>query len=517
MKSRSILALALVVASAAAVPTAFQDHPISDEPELNTGSQFEQRACPHVREVNGVKRCIGNKERRDPEPIQIGGGLTLDAEDKVSPKLDSTNGKSWKRGINEYRYSKKRSDHGLSESTELVTGSNPNENRSDGKPMEEVSKRACPHVRDVDGVKRCIGNKERRETNVEGEMTEDILKRACPHGRDVDGVKRCIGSKQKRDEETFKEDESFRVGLDEYSSGKQRLDDCPTCEGKLKDRDIVQQDDFSERNFDRLKRPKVAWFSGEERDDCPSCDGSKSWGSGSGVIVTGPQSNAEDNQDSSQEKKTRAAFVTDPERLERTSVADECVSCPRASDDKEKRSAEPEPAPKAEEDYFDSVPFGEAKRSPDAHPAPEPDVDNYARNAAPEPHPQPEADASADPGCDTCIKHRSLSTHFTDLRRWMLGFTPQKRGEAHGIKRYTSQPNQDFDIDEIDLNKRDPITLVKSSRRDAEGKAASMAVSLGLCVGVTALWIGKEVVGWGFTILLGIFVVVENMLLVFDS
>jgi hypothetical protein len=216
--------------------------------------------------------------------------------------------------------------------------------------------------------------------------------------------------------------------------------------------------------------------------------------------------------------KARSASATNPERLERTSVTDECAGCPRASDDKERRSAELEPEPKPDKDCVDSALITETKRTPGAHPAPEPDIDNYARNAAPEPDPQPEADASADPGCETCVKHRSLSTLFTNLRRRIVGFTPQKRG-VHGVKRYmhTTQLSRDSTIGETGPNKRDPITLVKFSRRDTEGKAASMGVSLGLCVGVTALWIGKEVVGWGFTIFLGIFVGVENALLVFGS
>jgi hypothetical protein len=291
MKPFSLLAVALGVASTAAVPTAAQDHPVLDEPEIYTGSQFEQRACPHVHEADGGKRCIGSKERRDLdsgseglERFSYGDHGPNKRDERVTNPMEKKRMCPHKRedgGQEDCIMSKDRRDeesfeYGLqkdenrvdkrsaepeSEPAQFVTGSNPNEYGSDRKPMEEVSKRVCPHVRDVDGVKRCIGNK------------------------------------QKRDEETSEENESFWVGLNGYNVDKQRWDDCPTCEGKLQNRDIEQQDNSSEWGFDRPKRPKVAWFSGEERDDCSSCAGkSKCWSSGSGVVVTDRQSNAEDNQ-----------------------------------------------------------------------------------------------------------------------------------------------------------------------------------------------------------------------------
>lgn len=55
------------------------------------------------------------------------------------------------------------------------------------------------------------------------------------------------------------------------------------------------------------------------------------------------------------------------------------------------------------------------------------------------------------------------------------------------------------------------------SGNDAEERADAMSVSLGLCVGATALWLGMEVVSWGFTILLELLVGLENAILVFDS
>lgn len=41
-----------------------------------------------------------------------------------------------------------------------------------GSTLEGIDKRACPHIREVDGEKRCIGNKERRE---EGEEDQTFL------------------------------------------------------------------------------------------------------------------------------------------------------------------------------------------------------------------------------------------------------------------------------------------------------------------------------------------------------
>lgn len=474
MKSQSVFLLALAATLTTAAPATLLDHPISDESNLYTRSQFEQRACPHVHEVDGVKRCIGSRKRRDLEPgaadfkrwnygdhspnkrnedfmnpmkrerelwmtyssekrkqddttgLSSGDQIvqqptnSVEAneresqtrstyfseksdEDGYDSKTQNNDGLSWRswirrwfattrsvgpenteqrmclhkrkgtgqeycimckdrRGVEsleavpnkglgkrmcphnrdgdgqedciiskdrqqtepfEYEPSTNKRLAGagaepfsvnilpVSDQEDIpmvreggrvkerkVTGSNSNQ---DGELLDEVLKRACPHVRDISGEKRCIGSKGRRDANAEAEPLEDVVKRTCPHVREVDGVKRCIGNKQRRDKNTAKENESPWVGIDGYSSDKDRRDDCPTCDkkrhvdacptciGKLKGRDTEQQVASSRRNFDNQKRGKVISFKADERDDCPSCDEkSKRWSSGSSAVVTDP-------------------------------------------------------------------------------------------------------------------------------------------------------------------------------------------------------------------------------------
>lgn len=190
-----------------------------------------------------MKRCIANKERRD----DVGAH---------SPESMDTSGKEDWYVVHSYRRSSQDHERRSAELVQIQvyqggtnTGSTGRTKRSvavsnpspDFETKNEVMKRACPHVREVDGVKRCIGNKERdvagSNPNQDGELMEDVTKRACQHVREIDGATRCIGSKEKRS--TAMTNETFWLELDGcISDTLKERGSCGTCVKKVKEGEL---------------------------------------------------------------------------------------------------------------------------------------------------------------------------------------------------------------------------------------------------------------------------------------
>lgn len=310
MKPHSILLLALAATSINATTPDLQGNPL--------GGRLAERACPHVREIDGVKRCIGNKGGREAEAIQIEDRMTEggfnSGEEKPERRSPRVDGSSWKR-----------------------------------HETEDVEKRICPPSRKRDGAGQedCMISRDRRD----GVHIERVSK-AETGKRDADSSAVCVSCRFKR------------------------------------------------------------WF----------------------------------DPNSGRDKKVRDAFVTDPERLEGSEAGDTLITR-----DIDQREADPD--------------WIAALNGP-----------NREKRAG-------GGDGGGSSGGDSGSSSEGSSSSGNDEGSLGSGSSGAAAGSSGG----------------------------------SEGKAAAIGLSMGLCVAVTALWIGKEVLGWGFTMLLGVLVGMEDALLVFDS
>lgn len=171
----------------------------TEKENWNDPGNYRKRACPHVREVNGVKRCIGSKGRREEveDDQTFFGGSTASEEkrDAAVNQLNKRQSELGPHGTDEKRHitgaidskdvatilqmnrrdASAESQAAGNEDASLSTFQNLDVDTQAGKgdTGPALVERFCPPVRDVHGAKRCIGNKERRDASPDSRLTED--------------------------------------------------------------------------------------------------------------------------------------------------------------------------------------------------------------------------------------------------------------------------------------------------------------------------------------------------------